>query len=122
MPVLRSAMARAWTSLIATGRTRASSTTKSLPSPFILRNSLGANPSMAGLYGERGGESQPPGAPSLRLSAATSARANYMPQRRHEAALSDYSHDWQYHPGSLRPRDTGQSGRSEIRHGRNSAP
>ncbi len=38
MPVLRSAMARAASSLIESGRARASSTTKSLPRPFILRN------------------------------------------------------------------------------------
>ena len=37
MPVLRSAMARAFASSMEMARERASSTTKSLPSPFILR-------------------------------------------------------------------------------------
>ena len=42
----------------ASGRARASSTTKSLPSPFILRKGVAAASVMAGLYGERVAEGQ----------------------------------------------------------------
>jgi hypothetical protein len=45
-PVLRSATARAWASLSASGCARASMTTKSLPSPCIL---VKVRPLMAGL-------------------------------------------------------------------------
>ena len=37
-PLARSAMARTWSALGAKGWERASTTTKSLPSPFIFRN------------------------------------------------------------------------------------
>ena len=52
MPVLRSAMARAFASSMASERFRASNTTKSFPSPFILRKWRGEASGMEALYGK----------------------------------------------------------------------
>ena len=53
MPVLRSAMARAFASSMAMGLRRASNTTKSFPSPFILRKWRGEASVMTGLIWEK---------------------------------------------------------------------
>lgn len=59
IPRLRSAMARTSASVSESGRTRASKTTKSLPSPFILRKGMPSSRDMAAYMAKCRAKNQP---------------------------------------------------------------